>query len=393
MDDQNPCRCDICKVRAFKRNAYFAGKTLSANDLAEEQLYLNEKRRLINRAVIGWGIVCGLGVTLEQNTLVVEPGLALDCCGHEILVCDRQTVCVDSVKAGCSVDQRTAGWWVLCLEYRECRIDPVKPPGSCAHGEKPQYNRIQDGFRLTVRPWEKACPDNHHETCCAYDRIGAKTPLHAALTARSKTCPACRDCACVLLAIGRVDESAKPPGIQLSDESWKYRRLVYTNPALASVLRCVHGGLAHIAGINWKPGTEFKPDEFLDRLTKDRIRVTFDQSMKPQTVTDKRTCRLSMLCYGADGHCPTQLFIPVDRIDYDDQSWTATYSFDSDCIEQELRRVCLRLPKPAEVELVLRGNLLHNRHGRALDAELIDGFPTGNGVEGGEFVATFTVAS
>ena len=35
--------------------------------------------------------------------------------------------------------------------------------------------------------------------------------------------------------------------------------------------------------------------------------------------------------------------------------------------------------------------MIHNRQGRALDAELIDEFPTGNGVEGGEFIAYFTV--
>jgi hypothetical protein len=92
MDELTPCRCDICKVRSFQRNAYFAGKSLSANDLAEEQKYLNEKRRLINRAVIGWGIVCGLSVSLEQNTLVVEPGLALDCYGHEILLRGQRQV-------------------------------------------------------------------------------------------------------------------------------------------------------------------------------------------------------------------------------------------------------------------------------------------------------------
>jgi hypothetical protein len=290
-------------------------------------------------------------------------------------------------------DRRGSGWWVLCLEYRECRIDPVTPPGSCGQGDKPQYNRIEDGFRLTVRPWEKACPDDHHEVCCAYDRIGAKTPLHLALTERSKTCPACKDCACVVLAIGTVDQTLQPPAISLSGESWKYRRLVYTNSALASVLRCVHGGLAHIADVSWPPGSQFKVDEFLNRLNRDRLRVTFDQPMKALTVTDRRTCRLSMLFYTNDAHCPAQLFIPVERIDYDDQTRIATYYFDDDCIEQELRKVCLRLRKPAEVELVLRGNLLHNRHGRALDAELIDGFPTGNGVEGGEFVVTYTVAS
>ena len=41
--------------------------------------------------------------------------------------------------------------------------------------------------------------------------------------------------------------------------------------------------------------------------------------------------------------------------------------------------------------MILHGSMIHNRQGRALDAELIDGFPTGNGVEGGEFIAYFSV--
>jgi hypothetical protein len=103
-----------------------------------------------------------------------------------------------------------------------------------------------------------------------------------------------------------------------------------------------------------------------------------------------RSCRLSVF-YASEGSCSLQLFIPVQRIEYDASTTTATYYFDSDCLEQELRKVCKKLKKAADVELILHGSMIHNEHGRALDAELIDEFPTGNGVEGGEFIAYFTV--
>jgi hypothetical protein len=53
--------------------------------------------------------------------------------------------------------------------------------------------------------------------------------------------------------------------------------------------------------------------------------------------------------------------------------------------------VCKKLPKPAEVEIVLHGSMVLDVHNRALDAELIRAFPTGNGVQGGEFITYFAV--
>jgi hypothetical protein len=432
-DDYTEHQCDVCKLRRFERNHYFHGKMLSARDLADEQKYFNEKRWLINRMVIGWGVVCGLDVSLDDGCLVVGPGLALDCCGHELLVCDRRKLHVDkfvevvggeprkppppskppsSTSAGTAADARTQGGyqpprpepprdyprpddhrgrWVLCLEFRECRTEPCQTgPARCDHDEQAQYNRIRDDYRLTIRRWKDACPHNHAEHQCPYDGLGRKTPLHQALVERSRHCPVCEACECVVLATGTVDETCDPPEIRLDDDHLRYRRLVYTNPALASLIRCLHDGLAHIKAINWTPGSQFTPDEFLDRLSKDHLQVTFDRPMKARTVTNVRSCRLSVF-YTNEGNCLVQLLVPVERIEYDENTTTATYYFDDDCIEQELRKVCRKVKKPADVELILHGSMIHNEHGRALDAELIDELPTGNGVEGGEFIGYFTL--
>jgi hypothetical protein len=479
MDEHATGQCDVCKVRHFERNHYFHGKMLSVRDLADEQKYFNQKRWLINRMVLGWGIVCGLDVALENGCLVVGPGLALDCCGHELLVCEpRRLKAARFIEVLSSKQRGSTGHggpskpasyakpgayggstsygkgpgsgtppeqgtprdygtprdprqpteygkpegageppeygrppeygqppdtgygdaaadtpvrWVLCLEYQECRTEPCQTSTSCGHQERDrEYNRIRDDYRLTVRPWKKACPDDHTEDCCPYDGLGRKTPLHQALVERSRTCPACKDCECVVVATGTLDETCQPPEIRLDDDHWKYRRIVYTNPALAGLIRCFHDGLPHIKAINWRPGSQCKVDEFLDLLSKHYLRVTFDQPMKANTVMNPRSCRLSVF-YASEGSCSLQLFIPVQRIEYDASTTTATYHFDSDCLEQELRKVCKKLKKAADVELILHGSMIHNEHGRALDAELIDEFPTGNGVEGGEFIAYFTV--
>jgi hypothetical protein len=79
----------------------------------------------------------------------------------------------------------------------------------------------------------------------------------------------------------------------------------------------------------------------------------------------------------------------VDHIEYDEN--VATYYFDSHCVEQELRTSCRKLKKAAEVELVLHGSMVLDENFRGLDAEFIRDFPTGNGVQGGEFITYFTV--
>jgi len=129
-------RCEICNIPCFERNNYFYGKRMTARDFQEEQCYFNEKRWLINRTVHGWGVACGLDVKPTEDTKGVEitPGLAIDCCGREILVCgdaeDRYVSLIpneipkehecdqpQSEKEQQNGDKHIA----ICLEYDECK--------------------------------------------------------------------------------------------------------------------------------------------------------------------------------------------------------------------------------------------------------------------------------
>lgn len=71
------------------RNRYFYGKLLDVFHFELEQNYFNNKRRLLNRIVTGYGVICGLNVTLgsDGQSVVVSPGVAIDKCGREIIVC------------------------------------------------------------------------------------------------------------------------------------------------------------------------------------------------------------------------------------------------------------------------------------------------------------------
>ena len=76
----------------LKRPHFFSGKLLTAEDLSGEQQYVIEKFKRHNRSVHGFGIVSGLNVTERSGRIIVQPGLALDCDGNEVLVDTVQTI-------------------------------------------------------------------------------------------------------------------------------------------------------------------------------------------------------------------------------------------------------------------------------------------------------------
>ncbi|MBN2898292.1 MAG: hypothetical protein JXO44_05930 [Clostridia bacterium] len=74
-------------IKSFNRNAYYKGKLLTEKDFELEQQYHNDKRRLINKALFGNGVVTGLRVVqLDKENICIEPGLALDSEGREIII-------------------------------------------------------------------------------------------------------------------------------------------------------------------------------------------------------------------------------------------------------------------------------------------------------------------
>lgn len=77
---------------AFKRPNFFLGKILTPEDLNLDQQYFRGKLKLHNRSLHGFGIVSGLSVTVESGQVVVEPGLALDCEGNELVLAARQLI-------------------------------------------------------------------------------------------------------------------------------------------------------------------------------------------------------------------------------------------------------------------------------------------------------------
>lgn len=122
----------------FERPRFFAGMILSAEDLQAEQQYHDNKRRMHNRCLHGCRVACGLEVDLHKNTVYIEPGMALDCHGNEVVV---------SEPAEISLPPRKRRFF-LTIAYSETATTPG-PGFSCDHeSEKLEFSRIQESFKL-----------------------------------------------------------------------------------------------------------------------------------------------------------------------------------------------------------------------------------------------------
>jgi hypothetical protein len=131
---------------APRRPRYFSGQLLTAEDFEAEQLYFLDRRRSDNRQLHGWGVVCGLGVTPSgKGGVVVQPGLAIDGLGREIVVSDPQEMPdphqpIDHHGEPCGerVDSEVV---TICLAYAEC-----------AEGDGDQARFVRETYTLGVRP-------------------------------------------------------------------------------------------------------------------------------------------------------------------------------------------------------------------------------------------------
>lgn len=129
----------------FERNNYFKGKRLSADSFEVEQKYLNDKRRLINRFAGGFGVVCGLDtVSVTDDKISVEAGVAIDGCGREIVV---DAPCVKRLSALNGFDaNKSDGDYYLYIEYAEKLASEVMLEGESNSGS--MFDKVSEGFSL-----------------------------------------------------------------------------------------------------------------------------------------------------------------------------------------------------------------------------------------------------
>jgi hypothetical protein len=162
----------VCGYNEFGRLRYFHGMLLNDTDFKAEQEYHARKRRLLNRALHGSGVVCGLDLTGKKDGdwIKVSSGLALDCSGNEIWVPEDRKIDLKSLippKKGkpdpdCKEDDDKGEikTYYIGIRYEEKPSNPVSvylSSGSCEQSTC-ENSRFKEGYCIEIA---QCCPEKY----------------------------------------------------------------------------------------------------------------------------------------------------------------------------------------------------------------------------------------
>jgi hypothetical protein len=270
-------------LKTPRRNRFFHGKMMDVYHFEMETGYGIGMRRLLNRLVSGYGVVCGLDVVRGDDpcSVRVTPGLALDGWGGESVVPTETRAVpipaglIDRVCGGDDHDEgddstaqtadrpeQSAAYEgerihrhrrhddddddeacvtaVLC--YRECESDPVTVlAGDCSTSTPCAPGAIREQYHVAFEP---GCTDPI-EVSCRFPDVLRHGELDYGALARWVT----QECAdpprnpCVPLANLRLD--CRDDGCEISDIEIEIRPVVYGNDIIVDILsRIVEEGRA-----------------------------------------------------------------------------------------------------------------------------------------------------
>lgn len=242
-------------ARALKspvRNRYFHGKLLDVYHFQLETDYMNAKRYLLNRLVSGYGVVCGLDVKCEPDHrhIVVEPGVAIDKWGREIIVPEKtKPIPIPNYliarengegqgyhrpqKQGYpqGEEKEEEGVFRVMLCYHECESDPTPVlGGDCGTVEECAAGSIRERYRITFKEGP-APPIRLH--CRIPDLFrGDRLDYEALARHVSEGCPDPPADPCIPLANLRPgDDGCDPDRIDIT-----VRPIVYANDLLLEII-------------------------------------------------------------------------------------------------------------------------------------------------------------
>lgn len=158
------------------RNRFFYGQLLGVHNFELETDYLIDHRRLLNRLVLGYGVVCGLNVELARDgtAVVIWPGLAINRRGEEIVVAQRtQPIPIpDEVlheAVGQAEDRKSDPCVQVLVCYHECLGDPAPVlAGDCDLPDPCTPSTIREQYRVEFRA---ECTDKPRPRCHIPDLI------------------------------------------------------------------------------------------------------------------------------------------------------------------------------------------------------------------------------
>jgi hypothetical protein len=359
----------------MRRNRYFTGKFMNALDFTTEQTYFVRRHWLHNRLLHGWGIACGLDVTkptdaipehCKNRVVIVHPGVALDCCGREIIVADKKWYELpldgpDAVELP----------FLLCLRYAETCEQPVPAlddSGGCAEHLEDTYYR--EGFKLEAHRRDEQGID---VSCWPIpnDPDSRREPSSTEAGCLKPSCP-CG--ALVPLALLDQDDD----GTLIIDLGG--RRPLPLTPVM----------LTHISRFNWTHGGRKELHEFRHEHhghEQHRLIVHFDRPLWQYDGEERHALGISEHTFrvefrrhdGTGGVVPPH---PHHRPHYDPNHRAAVFVIDPHFLD--------RVDGEITVYVTLCCDFILDEHGRAVDGDHLRGtVPTGNGIAGGTFESWF----
>ncbi|HVQ37575.1 MAG TPA: hypothetical protein VMS31_08580 [Pyrinomonadaceae bacterium] len=405
-----------CGHIAMERNRYFTGKFMASRDFADEQTYFLTRHRLHNRLLHGWGIVCGLKVShhprqdCKKRWVVVQSGIALDCCGRELIVpCEttfelplpreeepsgnsdngkyeanasrrRKPLPPEEAEPPSNDEGETDLPFLLVLRYVEEEIEHVPAlfsEGEC-HPTRKEANRIREKVVLDVVRLDDVqgtCwvnPEGDPETPCR-DDCGDVIP-GPGRSCLKPLCP-CGDVVPLAL-ISASEDSDKPFDIDL-----KGRRNLPTPPEY----------LTHIVDTNWDHGEEVTLSQINNDWDRQLV-VTFDRKLLPADGEKTGVSPLTFLVqYG--GVQQALEFLPYDGDNPPGLAGDcrAVFTIDPDYIHTDRKRRGKTIVDNV-VYVTLKCDFILDCHNNPVDGDFLRArFPTGNGVPGGVFESWFRV--
>ncbi len=234
------------------RNRFFHGKKLDAYHFELETAYGIGMRRLINRLVIGRGVVCGLDVTPGERPASIEigPGLAIDGWGREIVVAgpskplvipqaaiDRTCMPLEDRdpydRTRYEADDCQPGWLTVVICYHECEVGPVTSNGgSCGHSLTSEAGLIRESWRVEFVPG-RAEMSRRLNSGLIHDTGTLSPPELASAVTRGCCDPDCDSC--IPLAIIELNCDNAGGAIDERQIETAIRPVVITNPLIYGV--------------------------------------------------------------------------------------------------------------------------------------------------------------
>lgn len=247
------------------RNRYYYGKLMDVHSFQQETNYFLTMQRLLNRVVIGYGVVCGLDVRKagKEMAVIIDRGVAIDQCGRIIIVSkatqpiaipdhvlppppeeEEETVEADDYSPEQQEKQPHKPprdcppqfiHVVLC--YHECESDPAPVLTSdCESWGTCEAGAIRERYRVEFRRGKASRPIIDIGERFPDVIRGRELDYGELVQWVTETCPDCPDDPCIPLAEICLSYEDRTYSFGRDDINITVRPIVYSNDLLFNLL-------------------------------------------------------------------------------------------------------------------------------------------------------------